>query len=59
MSRKLKKIRFTSTNGDLHYIYEEYCCLPEWIVENKSCDEVEAKKVSKREALKPLYLIRE
>jgi len=59
MSKKLKTIRFTSTNGDLHYIYHEYCCLPEWIVENKSIDEFEARKVSKHEASKPLFLFRE
>jgi len=59
MSKKLRKIRLTSTDGELHFIYKECCCLPGWIVEKKSVDEFEARKVSKLEALKPLHLIRE
>jgi hypothetical protein len=58
MSKELRKIRLTSTNGEIHYVYEEYCCLPEWIVENKGCCELEAMEVSKLEASKPLYLSR-
>ena len=57
MSKKLRKIRFTPTNGESHYIYEEHC-LSEWLVEEKDCDVFEAKKVSKLEASKPLLLIR-
>jgi hypothetical protein len=59
LAKELRRIRLTSTNGEIHYVYKEYCCLPSWIIENKVSDELQAKKDSKLEALKPLYLIRE
>jgi hypothetical protein len=58
MAKELRRIRLTSTNGEMHYVYKEYCCLPEWIIESKGCNELEAKKDSKLEASKPLYLSR-
>ena len=58
MPKKLRKIRLTSTNGDIHFIYEEHC-LSKWLIEDKDCNELEAKRESKLEALKPLLLIRE
>ena len=58
MPKELRKIRLTSTNGEIHYVYKEHCCLPEWTIENKAYDELEAMKDSKLEASKPLYLIR-
>ncbi len=57
MSKKLRKIRLTSTNGDVHFISEELC-LSEWLIEELDCDEFEAKRTSKLEASKPLLLIR-
>ena len=56
ISNKLKKIKLTSTNGDVHFINKEDCCLSNWIIEDKEIDEMEAKKVSKLEASKPLHL---
>jgi|GEM_PF-1541502 len=58
MSKKLRKVRLTSTNGEIHFIYEERC-LSEWLIEELDCDEFEAKRVSKLEAFKPLLLVRE
>jgi len=58
MSKKLRKIKPISTDGDIHFIYEKSCSC-KWIVENRYCDEFEARRVSKVEALKPLLLLRE
>lgn len=58
MAKKLRKIRLTSTNGEIHFIYEDRC-LSEWLIEEFDCDEFEAKRTSKIEASKPLLLIRE
>ena len=55
MSDKLSKIRLAATNGDVHFIYKKNC-LSDWIVEDKDFDEIEAKRVSKLEASKPLLL---
>jgi len=55
LSDKLSKIRFTAINGDIYFIYKEYC-LSDWIVEDRELDEKEAKRVSKLEASKPLKL---
>lgn len=58
MSKKLRKIRLASTNGEIHYIYED-CHLSECLVEGLDCDECEARRASRLEASKPLLLIRE
>ena len=58
MSKKLRKIKFTSENGDMHFIYDENSS-SKLVVENGDCDEYEARKVSKLEASKPLLLVRE
>jgi hypothetical protein len=58
MSKRLRKIRSTSKNGDIHFIYDENCS-SKWVVENGDCDEFEARKASKLEASKPLLLVRE
>jgi hypothetical protein len=58
MSRKLKRIRLTSTNGDVHFIYEDDLRLSKWVIEKEGFDEFEARKVSKGEASKPLFLVR-
>ena len=55
MSDKLKKIRLSGTNGDFHFIYEEYS-LSNWIIEDKELDKTEAKRASKVDASKPLLL---
>ncbi len=57
MSNRLSKIRFTTTNGDVHFIYKKNC-ISDWIVEDKDFNEIEAKRVSKLEASKPLLLMR-
>jgi len=57
VSKKLRIIRPTSTNGDIHVIFDE-TCPSKWIIGNKCSDEFEAKKESKLEASKPLYLSR-
>ncbi len=57
MSKKLRKIRLTSRNGDLHFVYEDLCS-SKWVIEQGACDEFEARKVSKGEASKPLFLVR-
>ena len=58
MSKKLRKIRLTSTNDDAHFIYEDLCS-SRWVIEKADCDEFEARKISKGEASKPLFLVRE
>ena len=58
MSKKLKKIRLASTNSDIHFIYENLCS-SRWVIEKEDCDELEARRVSKDEASKPLFLVRE
>jgi hypothetical protein len=55
---KEEKDKSASTGGEIHFIYTE-CCASKWLNEDNNCDEPEAKRVSKLEALKPLYLIRE
>jgi hypothetical protein len=55
MSKQLRKIRLTSTNSDLHFIYEESCSC-KWVVEKEVGDEVEAREFSKHEASKPLFI---
>lgn len=56
--KKFRKIKSVSANGEVHFIYEETCSC-RWMVEKEACDEFEAKKVSKHEASKPIYLVRE
>jgi len=58
MSKKLIKIRLTSKNGDVHFIYENMVS-SKWVIEKEDFDEIEARKVSKDEASKPLFLVRE
>jgi hypothetical protein len=58
MSKKLRKIRLTSTNGDIHFIYDNLFS-SKWVIEKEDCDEFEARRVSKGEASKPLFLVRE
>ena len=58
MSKKLRKIRLTSTNGDIHFIFDNLCS-SKWLIERGDCDESEARRVSKGEASKPLFLVRE
>jgi hypothetical protein len=58
MSKKFRKIRSASANGEVHFIYEETCSC-NWVVEKEVCDEFEARKFSKHEASKPIYLVRE
>jgi len=58
MSKKFKKKRLSSANGEIHFIHEE-TCLCKWMVEKEDCDEFEARRVSKHEASKPLFLVRE
>ena len=58
MSKKIRKIKTASVNGEIHFIYEETCSC-RWVVEKDACDEIEARKASKYEASKPIYLVRE
>ena len=58
MTKKSMKIRSVSENGEIHFIYEETCSC-KWVVEKEMCDEFEARKFSKHEASKPIYLVRE
>ena len=55
MLYRLRKIKLTSTNGDLHFIYEDLCS-SKLVVRKDDCDECEARKVSKHEASKPLFI---
>ncbi len=57
ISNKLNKIKLASTNGDIHFINKEDC-LSDWFIEDKEFDEIDAKRVSKLEASKPLLLVR-
>ena len=58
VSKKLRKIRLTSTNEDIHFIFDSPCS-SKWVIKKGACDEFEASKFSKGEALKPLFLVRE
>ena len=58
MSRKFRKNNSASANGEMHFVYEESCSC-KWVVEKEACDESEARRVSKHEALKPIFLMRE
>jgi hypothetical protein len=58
MSKRLRKTRLTSTNGDIHFIFEDDNS-SKMKVEKYDCDEFEAREVSKHEASKPLFLVRE
>ena len=58
MSKRLRKTRLTSTNSDIHFIFEDDNS-SKMTVEKDDCDEFEARKVSKHEASKPLFLVRE
>jgi hypothetical protein len=58
MSKKLRKIRLTSTNGDVHFIFDTLFS-SKWLIEGGDFEESEARKVSKGEASKPLFLVRE
>lgn len=58
MSKRLRKTRLTSTNGDIHFIFEDDNS-SKTTVEEDDCDEFEAREVSKHEASKPLFLVRE
>ena len=58
MSKKFRRDRFVSADGEMHFVYEQSCSC-EWVVEKEACDECEARRVSKSEASKPLFLVRE
>ena len=58
MRKKFRKNRFDSTHGEIHFVYEEHCSC-EWMVEKEACDEFEARKFSKHEASKPLFITHE
>ena len=58
MSRKFIKDKSASANGEIHFVYEETCSC-KWVVEKEVCDEFEARKVSKHEASKPLFITHE
>jgi hypothetical protein len=58
MSKRLKRRRSSSANGEVHFICEETSSC-KWMVEKEDCDEFEARRSSKHEASKPLFLVRE
>lgn len=58
VSKKFRKSRFGSTNGEIQFVYEEHCSR-EWVVEKEACDESEAREISKHGVSKPLFLVRE
>ena len=58
MSKRFKKTKSVTANGEIHFIHEESYS-SKWVVEKEACDEAEARRVSKHEALKPIYLMRE
>ena len=58
MSKKFRKERFVSTVGEVHFVYEEHCSC-EWVVEKEVCDECEARRFSKQQASKPLFITHE
>ena len=58
MSMKFRKDRFVSADGEMHFVYEALCSC-EWVAEKEVCDECEARKYSKHEASKPLFIIHE
>ena len=57
ISNRLYKNKLTSTNGDIHFINNEDCS-SDWFIEDKEFDKIDAKRVSKLEASKPLLLVR-
>jgi hypothetical protein len=58
ISKKSSIIRLQTTNGELHFLFKESPS-PTENVEETVYDEIQARKVSKIEAYKPLLLIRE
>jgi len=58
MSKRFRKNKSASANGEIHFVYVESCSC-KWVVEKEACDESEARRVSKHEALKPIFLVRE
>lgn len=58
MSKNSRRKSFVSTDGEIHFVYEEHC-LCDWVVGKNECDEFEARKVSKHEASKPLFITHE
>ena len=58
MSKRLRKTRLTSTKDDIHFIFKDDDS-SEMTVEKDDCDQFEAREVSKHEASKPLFLVRE
>jgi len=58
ISTKQNRITLRSTNGETHFIFKEHKA-SNGLIEDKYYDEIEARKVSKLEAQKPLLLTRE
>jgi hypothetical protein len=58
MSKKFRKNKSASVNGEIHFIHEEtYSC--KWVVGKEACNEIEARRITKHEALKLIFLVRE
>jgi len=58
VSKKFRKTMSVSANGEMHFIHEETCSC-KWMVVKEACDEFEARRITKHEALKPIFLVRE
>ncbi len=52
-----KPIKSESVNGEIHFIFQEGSTRES--AYNKKCDEAEAIRITKKEASKPLLLLRE
>ena len=57
MTRRLKIVKVKSLDGEIHFVVQERCTLVSSKVKNYG--ETEAIEVTKKEALKPLLLLRE
>jgi len=58
IKRKLRIVKLNSLNGEVHFIVEESCA-PKFPLNSKKYIEIEAIKVTKKEASKPFLLLRE
>ncbi len=58
VTRRLRIVGLRSFNGEIHFIVQE-SGTPDSFSKGKNYDEAEAMKVTKKEASKPLLLLRE
>ncbi len=56
--RRMRVMKFNSRDGDLHFVFPEFM-MEKSNEQKQSVDETKAKEVTKVEAAKPLFMVRE